>query len=281
MSKFDPKCANNYMGFWCVQLEWFNPMFNAVITGRAAQFEVDDAPPKYSIVGAGVAVIPIVGMMMKGQSKFGGTSTVNTRRLLREAVGDESVKSILLRIDSPGGTTAGTEELASDILSLRNKKPIVAHIEDSGMSAAYWVASQANKIYANKTAWVGSIGTFASVTDSSGAAEKEGIKVHVISTGWMKGAGEPGTKITQEQLDYLQSKVNELNSFFLDGIKQSRENVDIKAVSTGEWWIAKEAKSLKLIDGVQSLEETIAALSEKYGARNKLKSAEMRMRISG
>lgn len=280
MSKFDPKCACNYMGVWCVHLDWFHPMFHSVITGKAQQYEVDDTPPKYSIVGSGVAVIPIVGMMMKGRSKFGGTSTVDTRRLLREAAADDTVRSILLRIDSPGGTTSGTEELASDIFSLRKKKPIIAQIEDSGMSAAYWVASQATKVFANKTAWVGSIGTFASVTDSSGAAEKEGIKVHVISTGWMKGAGEPGAPVTAEQLTYLQGKVNELNQFFLDGIKGARDAVDVKSVDTGEWWIAKEAKNLKLIDGIQSIEETVGMMGDKYGSRSKVRSAEMRLRLS-
>ena len=95
----------------------------------------------------------------------------------------------MLHVDSPGGHVAGVQALADTIFQARKLKPLHAHIEDLGASAAYWLASQANTVTANSTAEVGSIGTMAVVHDSSGAAAKAGIKVYVVSSAPAAGIG--------------------------------------------------------------------------------------------
>jgi protease-4 len=137
-----------------------------------------------------VAVISLTGKLMKQQASMGGgTSTVQARRDIRAAASDPDIGAILLRIDSPGGTAAGTKELADEITAAKTKKPVWAYVEDMAASAAYWAASQASRIIANETALVGSIGTYGVVQDTSGMAAMEGVKVHVIrslstSTPW-------------------------------------------------------------------------------------------------
>lgn len=214
--------------------------------------------------GKNVGIIRMSGLLMKGQSSLGGTSTVQLRRDIRQAVSDPGISGILLSIDSPGGTAPGTADLAAEVRAATRKKPVWAHIDDMGASAAYFVASQANVIYANEpSALVGSIGTVQVVVDSSAKAEKEGVKVHVISTGPMKGAGMPGAPVTDEQLAHVQSLVDGMQTGFDEAVKSGRgiTSAELANVRTGAVFLARDARGLKLIDGIKSLDQTLSALA--------------------
>ena len=214
--------------------------------------------------GKNIAVITAAGTLMKSQSSFGGTSTVQLRRDVRAAANDPNVSSILLRIDSPGGTVAGTADAASDIKAARKKKPVWAHIDDLGASAAYWLASQADMVFANNpTAMVGSIGTYVAVADLSAAAEREGVKVHLFTTGPLKGIGVPGVAITDDQAAHVQRLVNETQTHFDSAVMKGRSMTptQLSAVRSGGVFPATEAKDLRLIDGIRSLDATLESLA--------------------
>jgi signal peptide peptidase SppA len=275
----NPKCFANHLGPWLIEPAFFANAVSAVKSGRwplrvhsESSIENEASYKPYS-VSNGVAMIGIAGTMMKGDSKFGDTvSTVRLRQAIRAAQVDQAVSAILLVIDSPGGTTAGTAELAADVAA--SKKPVYAHIDDLGASAAYWVASQAKRVTANATAMVGSIGTVAVVEDTSKAAEMAGVKVHVLSTGEFKGAFVDGTKVTEPQLAHYQSIINELNDHFINGVSTGRkmEKKEVKAVADGRVFVASEAKKVGLIDAVQSLEETVAYVSQRHQKPSKMKA---------
>ena len=188
------------------------------------------------------------------------------RRALSLANGDDSVHSILLVVESPGGTVAGTSELAKAVAS--SPKPVVAYIEDMGASAAYWVASAATKVYANDSAYVGSIGTYMVIRDTSQAADKAGIKVHVINAGEFKGAGSAGTEVTDSQLAEFQRVINDTNNLFVEAVASHRglDLATAKSLADGRIHLAAEAVKLGLIDGVRGidavLEEMVTAQSE-------------------
>jgi protease-4 len=211
---------------------------------------------------AHTALIPIAGPISKGDSKFGGTSTLRTRAALRQAARDPEVHSIVLQVYSPGGHVDGVQDLADDVWRVRQQKPVVAHIEDLGASAAYWVASQANRITANATADVGSIGTMAVLEDSSKRLERLGITVHVVSTGPYKGVGVEGTAISPEALAYVQARVNAINQHFLASIQRGRRFREeaVALVSDGRVHQAAIAQRLGLLDAVQSLDATLEEL---------------------
>jgi signal peptide peptidase SppA len=200
----------------------------------------------------GVAVIRANGSLMKQASSFSaGTSTVLLRQSLMAAMRDDSVNSALLAIESPGGTAAGTYELAETISRFASQKPIVAHIEDLGASAAYWIASATQSISANAPAKVGSIGTYAVIQDLSAMAAKEGVKVHVVRAGSEhKGAGVPGTEITPAQLAEFQRHVDRTNDFFVAGVAAGRKmtEVQVRQLADGRVHGAEEARQLGLID---------------------------------
>jgi signal peptide peptidase SppA len=215
--------------------------------------------------GKTVAVVNAAGMLMKQQPSMGGTSTAQLRRDIRSAANDPNVSGILLRVDSPGGTVAGTSDLAADVKAARRKKPVWGHVDDLAASAAYWMLSQADAVYANSpTALVGSIGTLHVVYDSSAAAEREGVKVLRFATGPLKGAGAPGVPVTEEMAADYQRIVNETQTHFDAAVRTGRGLTanQLDAVRTGGVFPAAEAVERKLIDGVRSFDATLAALSE-------------------
>jgi len=207
----------------------------------------------------GIAVIGIAGSMMKHQSSFGASSsTALARRKIRAAVRNPGVAGIFMVWETPGGTVAGTHELAEEIAAAGKHKPVWSFADDLCCSAGYWAACQAHKIFANPTASVGSIGVYMVVRDFSGAAEKAGIKVHVISSGGLKGAGTPGIVIPPEFLAEQQGLVNTFNETFVAAVASGRKLSIERArkLADGRVYLADAAKKVGLIDGVQSLEST-------------------------
>lgn len=281
------RCAAQHFGPWAVEPYWFIQAVNAVRDGTMQprnQAELDaDIGGEYEKQG-GIAKIGIYGQMTKGQSSFGGTSTVLTRRAIRKAVGDADVGAILLHIDSPGGTVAGTAELAAEVARAHEQKPTHAYIDDLGASAAYWVASQAGRITANAGAMIGSIGSVLTLYDTSGKAEKEGIKVHNISTGPLKGAFTDGTPITPEQLAHAQHLIDELNEQMLTTIKTGRKmRIDsLRKLADGRLFVGQEAVDVGLIDGIESLDDTVGALRQQVAAnaKGRRRTAEARIRLA-
>lgn len=255
------RCWTSYMGIWAIETLWFQGMVAEYQAGRLPEQPITAVDPdrrRYDVEGR-VGIVPLVGPMSKGPSKFGGSSTVETRRALRHAVRNPEVDAIVLAIDSPGGHVAGVQDLADDVASLGRQKPITAHIDDLGASAAYWVGSQASRITANSSAEIGSIGTMAVLWDESKRLERLGIAVHVLSTGPYKGVGVEGAPLSSEALAYLQQRVHGINQHFLSAVERGRRfsRAQLDLVSDGRVHGASAAQHLGLINHVQSLEQTI------------------------
>jgi signal peptide peptidase SppA len=214
----------------------------------------------------GIALIDIVGVLTKHVASFGGgTSTILVRRLLSLVRSMPEVRGVLLRIDSPGGTVSGTRELARDVARLAETMPVWGFCDDLTASAAYWVASQCTEIHASPTSMVGSIGTYTVVADSSEAARKEGVSVHVIKSGPYKGMGTPGSELTDDHLQDIQYTVNAFNRFFLNAVESGRglSGDRLAAVSDGRVFMADQAKDLGLVDQVRDLEDSFALMQSK------------------
>jgi signal peptide peptidase SppA len=267
---------DEYVGVWAMEPAAFRAFWDTVArTDLRAHMEA--APPalkpRTELVqakgGQTVALVQVLGMLMKQQPSFGGTSTAQLRKEIRQAASDPNVSAILLGIDSPGGSTAGIDDLANDVKAARKSKPVWAFVEDLGASAAYWIASQAEVIYANSpTALVGSIGTILTVYDESEAADMQGVKPVVFATGPLKGTGTPGTAVTPEQQAYLQGLVNGVQEHFDAAVRTGRGMTakELEAVRTGGVWKAEHALDLKLIDGVQSMQKTVDGLAQRAAA---------------
>jgi len=226
----------------------------------------DGQGPIYRQTEGGVAVFDLVGMMTKyGSSLSRYPGNVRIRRGLRQALSDDDVQAILLRVESPGGSVAGVDDLARDIAAANQQKPVVAYIEDLGASAAYYVASQAGRIFANPSALIGSIGTYTVIADWSQFFAAAGVKVHVIRAGEMKGVGVLGAEVTPEQLADAQRVINEINELFVQAVARGRRKglEDVLELADGRIHRAEYAMGLGLIDGIQTFEQTLNELESK------------------
>ena len=230
--------------------------------GRASEaLRAASAPSEaLQVDAAGVAHIPVDGMIVaRARSaaiwRFFGlraTASEEIRDAVNAAAEDERVKSIALQVDTLGGAVLGLKEAADAIFAARDKKPIDAHIQLEGFSAGYYLASQANTITAGAGAEVGSIGVVMTIADYSEMVESEGIKVHVISTGPMKGAGSFGSEVTDTHLAGFQKRVDELGAEFKAAIVRGRgmKEAAVDKLATGEFWSASTAVELGLIDAI-------------------------------
>lgn len=214
----------------------------------------------------GLAVVSVRGVLEKRRSwmldLFGGTSYLSIRAALEAALADKSIEEIMLLVDSPGGSVDGLAELGDFMREARATKPITVFIDGMGASAAYYLASQATRIVAGRTALAGSIGTILVMYDYSKAFEEAGIKPVVVATGEFKSTGVPGTEITDAQKKELQEIVDFYEADFEHAIVQGRR-MDPKAVkelATGRVWDAPEAMELGLVDALGTYQSTVAEL---------------------
>jgi signal peptide peptidase SppA len=204
----------------------------------------------------GVSVIPIHGVMAKRMNMFqeisGGVSTEQASAEFLSALEDPGVKAIVFDIDSPGGVVNGSFQLADLVYANRGRKPIVAMIDGLGASAAYLLASAADRIIANDAAQVGSIGVVSSFLDGSRAEENAGYKRVTIIGGKYKTAGAPGLSDT-ESAAYLQAGVDEYYAKLVGRIARNRSvSADVveRDMAQGRVFIGDEALARGLIDEI-------------------------------
>ena len=237
--------------------------------GRA---DGDDHPDTMAYqVRDGVALVPVRGVIAKYSSDVGGvsqpegTSAEKIQAQMRAALADPAVRSIVLAIDSPGGQVSGTPDTAALIRAVAQVKPVIAHIEDMGASAGYWLASAASQVYANGNAIVGSIGVITRMVDTSEMAKNAGAKVTVIRSASLKAPGQPGEAITDAQVAEVQRMVADMHGMFTAAVQAGRDFTDaqLAAVSTGQVWVAADAMNLGLIDGITSLDGLVSQLAGK------------------
>jgi signal peptide peptidase SppA len=215
----------------------------------------------------GVAVIQLSGLMVKKRTLwgriFGGeAATPEARAAVDAAAADPAIKSLLLVIDSPGGTVAGTADLGDSIHAARGKKPVTAFAEDLAASGAYWAGSQATRFVGNSTAAVGSIGVFAVLRDSSRLAKNIGLEMTVVKSAKGKGTGAPGVPVTEGQLADVQAMVNAHHDSFVAAVARGR-GISTDAASKladGRLHIGGAAVAAGLLDGIDSLDTVLAGM---------------------
>ena len=230
------------------------------------QIKSDAKDQRVATTNKGVAVIPIVGSMSHRstgiEAMSGMTSYTTLQKQFEAAFNDPNVGSILMDIDSPGGSVAGAFDFRDYLMSKKGTKPVYALARDAMCSAAYLIGSTADKVYATQTARVGSIGVVAMHTDASGKMEKEGLKPTFISAGKFKTAGNPYEALEGEKLKYLQDSVNESYDMFINAVAEAR-GIDKKVIRDTEARVygGKKAVEIGLADGIRTYESVLAEMS--------------------
>lgn len=218
----------------------------------------------------GVGVIAIEGPILRkpdifARIFFGATSSIDIGEALREAGERDDIKAVFLNIDSPGGTVAGTPELAASVSKLNKSKPVYAFSSGLMCSAAYWIASQARAIYATPSAQVGSIGVVQAVIDNTAALDKAGLKVEVFSVGKYKSMGAPGTPLTEDQRQLISSNLAEIASEFHEAVRSRGRTIPDEALE-GQTFSGKQAQRHNLAGMVPDRAEAMRRLRAYYAS---------------
>jgi len=209
-----------------------------------------------------VAVIPVTGPIFRYANLFtaisGATSTQVLATDFQAALDDPAIKAIVLDINSPGGQADGVNELAQLIYASRARKPITAYIGGTGASAAYWIASAANRIVVDPTALVGSIGVVSSVVDSSGADARAGRKTYEIVS-QVSPRKRPDVSTDEGRAQY-QEIVDRLAQVFVNAVARNRGTTAANVVDNygaGGILVGQDAVKAGMADALGSLESTI------------------------
>jgi protease-4 len=170
------------------------------------------------------------------------------------------VTRIAFQVSSPGGTVTGVEELANKVRNIA--KPTMSYSDTEMASAAYWIASAADKVVASPSSTIGSIGVYMVVADYSEAAKAEGIKMIVIKAGQHKAIGVPGAEVTEDQQDHLQEGVDEIHGDFKAAVLKTRKLVKAEDME-GQVFSGKQAAQRNLVTGLaDSFNEAVEMWAE-------------------
>ena len=217
--------------------------------------------------GGSVALLSLYGViaprasMVQSISGPSGTGLDEFSSMLQNAVDDPEVGSIVIDINSPGGTVDMVPETGDRIRRARESKPIYAVSNTQASSAAYWLASQATELVASPSAEVGSIGVYAAHQDISGELEQKGRKVTLISAGKFKVETSPFGELTDEARASIQESVDEYYGMFVDAVAKGRgvkSSVVREGYGEGRSLSAKKALAAGMIDRIDTLEGTVS-----------------------
>lgn len=221
-----------------------------------------------------VAVINISGTIASGAegkdslfNQANGVTSGSIMKQIREAAADDSVKALVLRIDSGGGSATAAEEVGRELKRFKEntKKPIVATMGNTGASAAYWIAAcSSDKVYANATTLTGSIGVYMPYMNTEELFKKIGITSNKIKSGPYKDIMSSDRPMTPEEQAILQNIVNEIYNEFVATVAAGRkmEESKVRTLADGRVYTGLQAKNLGLVDEIGDYYDALAAAGE-------------------
>ncbi len=224
----------------------------SALFGSLLKDQIGDASQK-------IGIVEVTGVI---------TSSRDIVRQLREFGEDESIRGIILRIDSPGGSVAPSQEIYDAVLKIRKSgKKIYASMGNLGASGGYYIAAAADRIFANPGTLTGSIGVIMAFSNFEELLRKIGLRPEVIKAGKFKDAGSPTRAMTKEERKYLQAVVDDVHSQFVEAITIGRgiDMEEARKLASGQIFTGRQAKELNLIDNLGGLEDAIASLAEAVG----------------
>jgi len=227
-------------------------------------------------VGDRVAVINISGPIVDGasveQTLLGGAQAATSGQLMkeiREAAADSSVKALVLHINSPGGSVTAAEEVGRELERFKEttKKPIVTSMGDQAASAAYWLASYSDVIYANSSTLTGSIGVYMPYMNVEDLYKKIGVYTGKIKSGPHKDILSPDREMTAEEREILQGIVNQLYDEFIAVVANGRkmDAAAVRALADGRVYTGKQAQQLGLVDEIGNYYDALEAAGKLIG----------------
>lgn len=186
---------------------------------------------------------------------------------LDEAESNPDVKAILIRVNSPGGSAAASQEIYEELKKV--EKPVVVSVSETCASGAYYISAAADSIIANRSSSVGSIGVIMQIPNFEGLFEQLGIEYVTIKQGEFKDVGSVDRPITEEETRMLEAQLKEIYEQFISDVADSRgmEISEVRELATGWVYLGTEALDLGLIDQIGNYKDAIEAAAELGGIK--------------
>jgi protease-4 len=204
-----------------------------------------------------IAVIPIEGVI---------ESSDRVLKLLKRFTKRSSIKAIVLRINSPGGAVAPAQEIFAEIGKVRAKKPVVASMETVGASAAYYIASNCDKVICSRGTITGSIGVIMVLAEAHKIIQQIGVTVNVIKAGERKDIGSGVRPLTEEERRILESFAKEVHEQFISDVLTGRKGKiaddQLRLVADGSFFTGQRAKELGLVDEIGNFYDAVKAAAK-------------------
>lgn len=229
----------------------------AIRSGQALEIEGDH-----------IGVVVASGEILDGPQPPGTIGSDSTSRLLRDALYDDEVKAVVLRIDSPGGSMLASEVIRREIDALRKAgKPVIASMSSMAASGGYYIAMDADEIWASPATLTGSIGVFAVFPTIERTLEKFGVTIDGVGTTPYAGSLRLDRTLNDGAKEILQNSIDHAYSVFVNNVASAREKTfeDIDAVAQGRVWAGVDAAQNGLVDKLGSYKDALDSAAERAG----------------
>ncbi len=239
---------------------------------------IDDLPARLASVHGDIAQLALAAKLVDGlltrdefraqlieQGAVGGRSTAE---LIRRAREDETIKALVLRVNSPGGSVFGSELVRREVeLTEEAGKPVIASFGGVAASGGYWIAMDADEIFADPATITGSIGVFGMLPTFEKTLDKVGIGRGGASTTWLAKAGDPTRPLDKRMADVLQMSVADTYGKFITGVAAGRDSTPekIHEIAQGRVWSGRQALERGLVDTLGGLKDALDAAAERGG----------------
>ena len=240
----------------------------ALVTGVMAFFRAMGwTSGTLALSGDKVGIVHVDGMILDA------SRVVSFIHTLEE---DDSVKGVLLRVNSPGGAIAPSQEIYAAVKKLNQVKPVIASYGSTAASGGYYCSCPARLIYANPGSITASIGVMAEFVTVADAMEKFGIRPEVLTTGKYKAAGTPLRNLTDAQREQLLDLMHDLHDQFVDHVAEARgmQRARVAAIADGRAVTGRQAVSLGLVDRIGTQSDAIAELKKECGIEGRARLVE-------
>jgi protease-4 len=209
-------------------------------------------------LGEKVALVHVTGVIIDSS---------NVIKELKDHAKDSSVKAIIIRVNSPGGAVAPSQEIYNEIIKIKEKKKVIISMGAIAASGGYYIAAPADKIVANEGTLTGTIGVIMELPNVSGLMDKIGIETQVIKSGKHKDIASVFKTLSPEEKKILQAVLDDVHDQFIKAVSDSRgmKFEEIKKLSDGRIFTGRMAKKIGLIDELGGLEDAIMLAGELAG----------------
>lgn len=240
----------------------FSSIFSATILGVSMLIFLGTRNPDFNM-GEKVGVVEISGVITESKE------IINSIKKYRE---DDSVKAIVLRIDSPGGAVGPSQEIFREVRKTIGKKKIITSMGTVAASGGYYIAAGTDGIMANPGTITGSIGVIIGFTNFEEILQKIGLYPVVIKSGEYKDIGSPVRKMTEKEKKLLQAFVDDTYMQFVDAVSKGRKMdiAKVKAIADGRIFTGEMAKKLGLVDRLGNIEDAIEWAGRTGGIKGKI-----------